>query len=147
MSFSVILGFNSSEKNRRDKKVTTIQSLTGVLKNNTSISTPHILIECDIATVRAANYFTISEFNRKYFITDIQSVRNGLVEISGKCDILSSAYPYIKDLYCIIRRSEHKWNLYINDGVFKVQQNPDIVTQAFPSGFVTQEFVLAVAGN
>lgn len=137
---------NSSEKNKFTKKVTDVLTLEGVLKDTTSIVDPVILIEGDIS-VAGCNYMTIPLFNRSYFVTNVRSVRNGLWEVSAHVDVLSSFRTQILSNKAILLRQENKWNLYLNDGTFKVYQDPMVLTMAFPSGFHTHEFVLAVAGR
>ena len=147
MAFNITLQINSSEKNKLDKEITDIATVSGVLKEDTSIIDPVVKIECDLSNYVNCNYITIPEFGRKYFVNNIRSVRNGLVEFSCHVDVLSSFADSIRSDRAIIKRQENKWNLYLNDGTFKVYQNPMVLTKAFPSGFTTQEFVLAVAGS
>ena len=147
MSFNITLQINSSEKNKLDKEITDIATVSGVLKEDTSIIDPVVKIECDLHDYVNCNYITIPEFGRKYFVTNIRSVRNGLVEFSCHVDVLSSFADSIRSNKAIIKRQENNWNLYLNDGSFKVYQNPNVLTKAFPSGFTKQEFVLAVAGS
>lgn len=147
MGFDIVLGFNKSEKNRVTKSVTTIATVTGILKQDTSIVDPIIVIEKGLTDVVRANYVSIPAFGRKYFITDITSRSGGMVEIACHVDVLSTYAEEIKANKAIVRRQENRWNLYLNDGVFKVYQNPMVLTKAFPSGFTTQELVLAVAGG
>lgn len=147
MAFNIILQRNNSEMNSVTKSVEDILTVSGVLKEETSIIDPVIKIECDLAAVTSCNYLSIPSFGRSYFITDIRSVRNGLVEFTCHVDVLSSFASAIKENTAIVRRQEKNWNLYLNDGSFKVYQNPNVLTKAFPSGFTTQELVLAVAGS
>lgn len=147
MSFNIKLMVNKSENIRLTKKTQTIKNVSGVLKDSTSIIDPVILIECNLSDVTGCNYISIPKFNRFYFVNNIRSVRNGLVEFSCHVDVLSSFADEIRKNDAIVRRQENKWNLYLNDGVFKVYQNPLVLTRSFPSGFSTQEFVLAVAGQ
>ena len=147
MAFDIILQKNNSENNRVSKSVKTILKVSGVLKEETSIIDPVIKIECDLASVTGCNYLSIPAFGRSYFVNDIRSIRNGLVEFSCHVDVLSTYAEQIKNNTGIIKRQENEWNLYLNDGTFKVYQNPNVLTKAFPSGFTTQEFVLAVAGS
>lgn len=147
MPFNIVLQTNNSEPNRVTKSVSDIMTLSGVLKEETSIIDPVIKIECDLATVTGCNYLSIPAFGRSYFVRNIRSVRNGLVEFSCHVDVLSSFADGIKANSAIVKRQENSWNLYLNDGSLKVYQNPIVLTKAFPSGFTTQEFVLAVAGN
>lgn len=138
---------NQSENIRLDKKTKTISTVSGTLKDSTSIIDPVITIECALADVVGCNYISIPKFNRFYFVNNIRSVGQGLVEFSCHVDVLSSFADEIRKNDAIIKRQENKWNLYLNDGTFKVYQNPLVLTRAFPSGFSTQEFVLAVAGQ
>lgn len=147
MSFDISLMRNNSPIEKLDKDLTTLQTVSGTLKEDTSILAPTILIQCDISNFTSCNYMYIPEFNRYYFITDIVSVNTDLVEFSGRVDVLTTYKDYIKSNNAIVRRQENSWNLYLNDGSFKVYQNPTILTKAFPSGFTSQEFVLAVAGS
>lgn len=147
MAFNISLQINKSERERLTKDISDIMVLTGVLKSETSIIDPVIMVECDLTAVVNCNYMTIPAFGRSYFVNNIRSIRNGLVEFSCHVDVLSSFASQIRGNTAIIRKQENDWNLYLNDGSFKVYQNPNVLTRAFPSGFTTQEFVLAVAGS
>lgn len=147
MAFNIVLQRNNSERERLTKNISNLLTVSGVLKTETSIIDPVIMIECDLNDVKNCNYMTISAFGRSYFVNNIRSIRNGLVEFSCHCDVLSTYAEQIRDNTAIIRKQENDWNLYLNDGSFKIYQNPNVLTRAFPSGFTTQEFVLAVAGS
>lgn len=144
---TITIQYNASESNRLDKDLTTIATMTGTIKTDTSITDPIILVEIDPATVTGANYLTIAEFGRSYFINDIRVVRNSLVEITCHVDVLTSFKAQIRAQTAIIGKSENDWNLYLNDGSFRTYQNPMIQTKLFPSGFSGAELILAVAGS
>ena len=147
MAFDIMLQRNNSERNRITKDISEILTVSGELKAETSIIDPVIIIECDLSAVVKCNYISIPTFGRSYFVNNIRSIRSGLVEFSCHVDVLSSFATEIRGNTAIVRRQEKNWNLYLNDGTFKIYQNPDVLTKAFPSGFTTQEFVLAVAGS
>lgn len=147
MAFVINLQYNRSEPERVDKKLVEIAMLFGELVNETSIIDPVFRIECDIAQVTGCNYLTVEAFGRSYFVTDIKSVRDGMAEFHCHCDVLSTYKEGIRANRAIIRKQRTKWNLYLNDGSFKIYQNPIVLTKSFPSGFTTQEIVLAVAGG
>ena len=147
MAFTVALQSNASPKNQIDKSVTCVLSVSGTLKEGTSVIDPVILVQAPLSTLVTANYMAISAFGRSYFITDIRSIRNDLVEISGHVDVLSTYAACIRGNNAIIYRQENDWNLYLDDGSFQIYQNPSVLTRPFPSGFSTLEFVLAVAGS
>lgn len=148
MNIDLIL--NNSEPERVTKDLQTLATLTGSLKEGTSVINPTIMLEGSPATVQqivTSNYLHISDFGRYYFIRDISSVRTNLWEVSCHVDVLQTYADQIKAQTAIIQRQENNWNLYLNDGSFKVYQNPNVLTKPFPSGFTTTEFVLAVAGS
>lgn len=147
MAFSVTIQTTTSERNRVDKSITDIQTVSGVLKEDCSIVDPVILVRADLADFISANYMTIPAFGRSYFLNPPKSVNGGFVELSGHCDVLSSFKTAIRANSAIIRKSENNWNLYLNDGTFKAYQNPFIYAKKFSGGFNTTSFILAVAGS
>lgn len=147
MSFSIVLQTTKDDPRKLTKEVATITTLTGELKSETSIINPVIRVECDLSTLARCNYMTISEFDRKYFITDIKSITNDIVEISGHVDVLGTYDSEIRSNQAIVKKQETKYNLYLNDDSLKVYQDPRITTKEFSGGFTTYEFVLAVAGG
>lgn len=147
MSFSIVIQNNASEIIKVTKEITDIVTLTGVLREGSSIINPIILVEADLSSLVNANYLTISDFGRSYFINDIVSTREGLVELNCHVDVLSSFADSIKENKGIIFRQENEFNLYLNDGVLEVFQNPYVITKEFPSGFDGQSYVLALAGR
>ena len=147
MSFEITLQRCNSEPIRMDKDTDVIDTYSGTLREGTSIIDPVIKIECDISDVRRCNYLTIPSFGRSYFVKNIVSVRNDLVEFSCHVDVLSTYATEIRRNTGIVKRQENLWNLYLNDGSLKIYQNPQVVTKEFPSGFSDMQFVLGVAGS
>ena len=145
MSITIQLMTNNSDDNVLSKNLTTLSSLNGTLKEQTSILAPVIKIDGDIPL--SCNYMYIPDFNRYYFIDNISSVTSKIFEISGHVDVLKTYENEIRGCTGIIARQENTWNLYIDDGAFKTYQNEIIKLSTFPNGFDTQEFVLAVAGS
>lgn len=149
---NIILQSNTSEKNAITKSITDIATLTGDLRTlDCSITDPVITFEIDsnvIANADKINYFSIADFGRSYFITAINFVGVNLWEISGHVDVLSSFKSEILANTGIVRRNEKKYNLYIDDGDFRIYQKPIIKTVSFSNGFTpnSSSFVLAVAG-
>lgn len=149
MPFAVTLQTNSSPKNQLDKSLTNISTVSGVLKEDSSIVDPVIIFRLNnaqMALMPSANYMTIPTFGRSYFITDILFVNNVMAEVHAHCDVLTSYATAIRANEAIIYRQENDWNLYLDDGSFQVYNNPNVLTRPFPSGFSTLEFILAVAG-
>lgn len=147
MSFTIYLAKNVSEDNKLTKSIYSLGSFTGALRDTSSIINPRILLEGDVDDFVEANYLYIPQFSRYYFINDIVSVREGLVEVTAHVDVLTSFATEIRANTAIVYKQENKWNLYLDDGSFKMYQNPHIITKEFPGGFTGQDFVLAVAGS
>lgn len=144
---TITLYRNISEKNAFNKTLTELTTLTGTLREQSSIIDPVINIAGIDDFIGSMNYAYIPEFNRYYFITNIESVRAGLWRVSFHVDVLYTYREQIKDNYAIIERNEIEYDLKLNDGLFKTQQNPRIAQFPFPSGFNKWNFVLAIAGN
>lgn len=145
--FEIRVQYNASEVNRLDKEITDIMVLRGILRAESSIIDPVFMVQGSLELLAGANYLTIPIWGRKYFIRDIVSIRTNLVQISAHVDVLSSWPDELRACKGIVHRQERDWNLYLNDGAFRVYQNPDVFTQPFPSGFNAMAFVLAVAGG
>ena len=138
---------NNSEQNAVTKSLTQVQTMTGTLRNGTSIIDPVILVS-DVSDISGVNYCKINEFNRYYFINNIKSVNNNLWELSCHVDVLQSYADEIRAQSGIVERQENYFNLYLNDGnTFQVYQNPQIATIKFPTGFTNPCFIIAIAGS
>lgn len=138
---------NQSEKNRLDKTLTSAFDLNGELKEDCSIIDPIIKIVGDVSSMASVNYMYIASFGRYYFINNVISINNEICEVHAHVDVLSTYKDEIRAQRAIVSRQEKKWNLYLNDGVFKTYQNPYIITKAFSSGFTSQHFILTIAGG
>ena len=147
MSFTITFQRNNSEVNALDKRLDDLLEAEGVLKEQSSIIDPQILVAGDLADFAECNYMSVPAFGRSYFVRDITSVRSGLLQISAHVDVLSSFKAQIRQNSGIVTRGENTYNLYLNDGSLKAYQDPYILTAPFPSGFTGQAFILAVAGG
>lgn len=143
---TIDIQYTSSEYNRVNKQVLTLIRLEGVLRNNADTINPEIIIEGNIQDVAGANYLTIYAFKRKYFIRSIESIKNGIYMIKAHVDVLSTFANAIKGNTAIIHRQANKFNLYLDDGIMKVYQNPLIETYSFPNGFSNVMYVMPVVG-
>lgn len=113
---------NSAEPNRVDKSayLTAQTIMTGVLREETSIISPVILVESN--TFPNYNYCYITEFNRYYYIEDIISVRNGLWELSLSVDVLMSFKDKLLECSAFIDRNEKYFAPYSIDNERVIRQ-------------------------
>ena len=139
----------TSEVNKIGKTKTVVLATTGVLKEQTSLIDPVLTIACTDAQAAVCNYIYVPALLRYYFVRDVVSVRTGLYEFTCHVDVLDTWEIAIKRQAAVVQRQENYWNLYLNDGQFKVYQNPNITLNTFPYGFGDQTpcFALAVAGG
>lgn len=151
MSFNLKLYTNNSPDNMLDKTLVDIATVQATYKDGTSITDPVFLLTGVLENVKDCNYLYSAAAHRFYFVRDMISVRAGLIEFHCHVDVLSSFKDQIRNNSGIIRRAEQGaiTNILINDGVFKVYQNPNVVIYDFANftGFDYSEFVLAMAGS
>lgn len=145
MAFTVTFGTTSSEKRALTKSVSSVVSATGTLRNESSVINPSILVQASAGTLAGCNYMEIGEFGRKYFITDVVAVSDKLSMVSGHCDVLSTYATQIRQNQAILSRSANNWNLYLNDGSFKVTNKTRVSCQKFPVSFTKQSSIIMVA--
>lgn len=137
---------NISEKNVVDKDITELAVITGTLRDDCSIINPVIMIE-DTAgfDLKFTNYAYIEEFGRFYYINNIVC-KNNLFELQMHVDVLKTHANGIRNNYAVISRQQHRYNLYLQDGVFKTYAYPHIEIKQFPNGFTDYNFIFSVAG-
>lgn len=136
---------NLSEVNTIGKTLTEENVRTGTLKDGCSVLSPSVVLTGE--NLSNFNYMYIPEFHRYYFITGITSVKKGLWQIDGHCDVLESYKDSIKENVAIIKRQESIWDLYLNDEKFKAESTNKTATILFPNNlFNTVNFILTAAG-
>lgn len=145
MAFTVTFGTTNSEKRALNKSVSTVVSVTGTLRNESSVINPSILVQASAGTLAGCNYMEIGAFGRKYFITDIVAVSDKLSMVSGHCDVLSTYASQIRQNQAILSRSANNWNLYLNDGSFKVTNKTQVSCLRFPYSFSNKSSIIMVA--
>lgn len=141
---------NSSEINAVNKNISEMSpegGIVGTLREATTIIDPSMLVTDVDSYIGDVNYAYIQEFNRYYFIKNIDSVRDNLWRIDMHVDVLYTYRDSIRNNSAIIERNQNYYDLLLNDGLFQTQQEPRIWQVSFPGGFTRTDFVLAVAGN
>ena len=145
MAFDIVLMNNREELNKITKSPLTVRTITGTLRDETDIVNPEILIEFD-GTLTDCNYMYIQALSRYYFITKIESVRTKLWRVTAHCDVLKTYSEAILGTECVVARSESRYNLYLNDSMFKVYANPRLQIAKFPNKFTGESYVLVMNG-
>ena len=139
---------NVSEKEKIGKTLKNKTTLTGFLKQVTSVINPVITVE--MKNPSQYNYVHIPQFHRYYFISDIVNIKNNLWEIHMKVDVLESFKTQIKANKAIIEKSEQtaSSNEYFNDGTTFYHDSREYNEIAmFQRGFDTApSYILITAG-
>lgn len=137
---------NRSADNVVTKDITEIASFDGYLREGCSVVDPVIKFETfNRALVNQLNYVMIPQFGRFYFVRDIRFEGN-LTVITMHVDVISSWQTQLKALNAIIARNENKYNLYLQDGIFRTYENPHVSIQPFGDAFNEFNYIFTVAG-
>lgn len=145
----IILHVNSSEKQAITKSLDSGITLTGSLRNESSVINPSFIIEHENPS--GFNYCYISDFGRYYFITNITAIRTGIWKIDCSVDVLMSFRTQILNLDVIVSDlslGESPTETYMqgNQWATTVKNKTDIIN--FPSGLLDDgEYILITSGG
>ena len=143
---TIDLMLNSSEKNKINKTLSTVDSLEGSLKEPSSIINPEITIQRSDPT--GFNYCYIPEFGRYYFVTNVTVMHSNIIRLSLTVDVLESFKNQILAQNVIIEKNTNQFDPYLMDPnrIRNVKTKTDILN--FPSGLLESgEFILITAGG
>ena len=131
---------SSAEDKRVDKTnyLTSAGTLTGTLKEETSIIDPSILIEQ--ATLPTFNYIYIPDFNRYYFVSNPVSVRKNLWRINCHVDVLMSYKTGILNMTCLVARNEYNFTPTLEDERVFMLKNPIVSYVEIANSVLTKEY-------
>lgn len=138
--------------NKVIKTYTGLLTVQGVLKNETDMFTPSVLLETSATLsniLSRANYlrlrFTTNVY-RYYFITGFESVTNTVYRLNLKEDVLMSFAAEIKALKCTVARQENVRNGYLVDSEYNALCYKAYVTKAFPNAITADSLYLVTTG-
>lgn len=145
MAFDIVLMNNQEELNKITKSPSTVMTLSGTMREETDIVDPEINVFYN-GTLTNVNYMYIAELHRYYFITKIESIRTNVWRIYAHCDVLKTYAEGILGTEAVVARSESRYNLLLNDAMFKVYSNPRLQVAKFPNKFTGESYVLIMKG-
>ena len=160
MSSHITLYSNKASNETIDKSnsLVKIEDLTGEFRGTVNVLNPVIQITPTATSTTAkilsqCNYLYIQELSRYYYVVNITCVGNNLFELECRVDVLMSWKTAILAQNVIVSRNETDYQLYLDDTVLKVYNNPNITVYHFKddqdneTGFSSQHFVLALSGT
>ena len=132
---------NTSPPNKLGKSITQTAVYNGTLRGECSVMTPVITLQAN-NLAESTNYFYIAEFNRYYYVQDQTYNVNGLVVVHLVVDPLMSYKNQILNLTGVIERQEKIYDMYLQDPIFRADQQTHTQFMDFESGFSTTPTVL-----
>lgn len=145
MAFVIQCFWNKSDNNVVNKQLTSVINLTGTLRNESEVVDPTILMEID--DPNKFNYLYIPAFKRYYYVTDRNSVRNGLVEVSAHCDVLMTYKTQFLALPAVINRNTSDYNVYLPDEQFSALAYERIQLRKFPNQMTSNKKMIFVCSD
>lgn len=139
--------YNSSDNRCINKTLMSPFTLNGTMREESSIINPIITVKSD--SVLRYNYAYISEFQRYYYINNIESVRNDVWKLHLEVDPLMSFRRDILSLKVVVSKQSLKSNgdEYIDDGSLVTNNLMFKTVYNFPNGFNdVGEYILITAG-
>lgn len=138
---------NTSDERTMNKSITSIGEVSAVMREDSSIINPVFVLTGGANAFANVNYCFCQTFGRYYYIDDIATDGANMTILKCRVDVLMSNADAINTLDAVVERNTNTYNLYVDDGSFKVYQRPHVLTREYPQGFSSPSFVLAVAGS
>lgn len=150
---------NSSSNNVVNKSLKLLHEFEEVIfKEDSSIYSPILIIGgiknsafIDIEAISKCNYFSLSKFDRYYYITDIIMRKGQCIEIHGKVDVLMSFKNDIMSTSQnaqLVVRQEVKKNNYLIDSEMPLSSKKQIMEYEFGNSLNDSGYyILATVGG
>ena len=141
------LYYNTSDNRTINKSLTSGLTISGNLREESSIINPIITIKSD--TLIRENYAYIPETQRYYYITNKESIRTGIWRIHMKVDPLMSFKRDILALSVVVSKQSAITNgdEYIDDGSLVTDNQLFKTVYKFADGFNDNaQYILITAG-
>ena len=141
------LYYNTSDNRTINKTLTPGLTISGNLREESSIIKPIITIQSD--NVIRENYLYIPEYQRYYYITGKESVRTGIWRIHMEVDPLMSFKRDILALSVVVSKQSAITNgdEYIDDGSLVTDNQLFKTVYKFAEGFNDNaQYILITAG-
>ena len=130
----IISLYNTNDSNIVvNKALTNKKDYAIKLKNNTSVISPTIILKTE--TLIASNYAYIPNFDRYYYIENIEVFPNDIYSITLKCDVLMSFKDDIKNSSAYVNQQTTTNKYYDNGYQSEVKKEVDI----FKSDYVLEQ--------
>lgn len=144
---NVVIGNTKNDKNNLIKDFTIVKEFTAILKTDTSIIAPTLIVNnLSIEELTQCNYCYIADLKRYYFVKNINLNSNNTISIECEVDVLNSFKEEILLINGTVKRAENLNNGYIIDSEYKALSYSNIVTKRFPHAMEQDSFILMTVG-
>lgn len=140
---------NTSAPNVVKKRYSTLQTLTGQLKENVNMQNVVITIPY-FANYASCNYAYIPQFHRYYYVS-IEVMDGERLKLTMKSDPLTSFWDNYCNSPCIARRSSSAPNPNIKDDLIPFKPQPVIIRRRSTQHFTPSSnggcYILTIGGK
>lgn len=118
------------------------------LKQPCDILNPVFILDYNAGLV-ASNYLHCPDFNRYYFINNINLMPGHRMELTCSVDVLMSYVTQIESINCVVARQQHSGLTLVPDTGIMVQNYNPIDIYNFPEAFDVSfgSYILQVIGG
>lgn len=143
----IVFSYNTSDERQIFKNLVDDLTLEGSLRDSSSIISPTILVES--SAVLRFNFCYIPQFQRYYFVRNVESIRTNLYLVSLECDVLMSFKGDIANFQVVVDKQtmDSNGDEYIDDGSLVCDNYMFNRIYNFARGFNNSpEYILITAG-
>lgn len=119
---------------------------TILLKDGCSVDRPVVTFSAMASAIAPLNYAYIDAFQRYYYITDRNSIANGIVELTLESDPLESFSSQIGLCPATITRNEYDRNGYLKDANYSALAYEGVQYKHFPNAMDDATCILVTVG-
>ena len=132
-TFEINLYKNFAESNKVDKtsELSTVGTISGILRQECSLINPEIIIQYDKPP--DFNYCYIANFGRYYYVENIVSMRQNLWRVRLRCDVLMTYKTQILNLTARIARQQYIYSYRQIDSEIPFTNDPEITVEDIPN--------------
>lgn len=161
---NITLMYNRSDPSYWLKELSELTTVSGEIKESSSVINPTVIIRADIVDNALAdnfNYIYIPKWNRYYFVKDMMFTTGNRCEVICEVDDLESNRTELLDCYGYVQRGSRPadWDNYTPDSLIPTKTNVvnrnisfdsspfNVVSASDPLGSFTFNYLLTVVGG
>lgn len=125
---------------------TPVSEHTFLLKEGCSIDRPVIQFSAPAAIMATLNYCYIPDFGRYYWITDRNSMVNGVMELTLESDPWTSFDTQLRAVSATVDRSASNWQGFLYDNGYQILAYKTAAIRNFPNAIDNDTMILTTVG-